>query len=50
MKSTVYDFTAKTIGGKDVKLSEFKGKVILIVNVVSQCGFTPQYTGLEDLY
>lgn len=50
MKPTVYDFTAKSIAGKDVKLSEFKGKVLLIVNVASHCGFTPQYKGLEDLY
>ena len=50
MKPTVYDFTAKTIGGKDVKLSEFKGKVLLIVNVASHCGLTPQYAGLENLY
>lgn len=50
MASSVYDFTVKNIEGKDVKLSEYKDKVILIVNVASQCGFTKQYTGLEALY
>ncbi len=47
---SVYDFSAKSIDGKDVSLSEFKGKVMLIVNVASKCGFTPQYEGLEKLY
>jgi len=45
-----YDFTAKSIDGEDVKLSEFKGKKVLIVNVASECGYTPQYRGLEKLY
>lgn len=49
MKS-VYDFTAKDIDGKDVKLEQFKGKAILIVNVASKCGFTSQYEGLEKIY
>ena len=47
---SVYDFTAKTLQGKDVPLAEFKGKVLLIVNTASKCGFTPQYEGLESLY
>jgi glutathione peroxidase len=47
---SVHDFIAKDINGKDVPLSQFKGKYILIVNVASQCGFTSQYKGLEDLY
>jgi glutathione peroxidase len=46
----VYDFSAKNIQGKDLPLSEYRGKVLLIVNVASQCGFTPQYTGLQKLY
>jgi glutathione peroxidase len=44
------DFTVKDIDGKDVKLSDYKGKVVLIVNVASKCGYTPQYKGLEALY
>jgi glutathione peroxidase len=49
-KSTVYDFSAKLINGKEVKLEEYKGSILLIVNVASKCGFTPQYAGLEQLY
>ena len=46
----IYDFTVKNIKGEDVSLSEFKGKVLLVVNTATGCGFTPQYDGLEDLY
>ncbi|WP_319805470.1 glutathione peroxidase [Hymenobacter weizhouensis] len=48
--TTVYDFTVKSIDGKDVKLSQFKGKKLLIVNVASECGYTPQYKELEELH
>jgi glutathione peroxidase len=48
--SSVYDFKAKTIDGKDQSLGEYKGKVMLVVNTASKCGFTPQYKGLEELY
>lgn len=47
---SIYEFSAKSIDGKDVNLSKFKGNVLLIVNVASKCGFTPQYEGLESLY
>ena len=46
----VHDFSARTIEGKDGKLDAYKGKWLLVVNVASKCGLTPQYTGLEALY
>ena len=46
----IYDFTVKNIQGEDVSLSKYRGKVVLIVNTASKCGFTPQYGGLESLY
>jgi glutathione peroxidase len=47
---TIYDFEARQINGQDMALSAFKGKVMLIVNTASQCGFTPQFGGLEQLH
>jgi glutathione peroxidase len=47
---TIYDFTLNSIDGQPMPLSSFKGKVVLLVNVASKCGFTPQYTALEALY
>lgn len=46
----IYEFSGKNIKGEDVPLSNYKGKVLLIVNTASKCGFTPQYKGLESLY
>jgi glutathione peroxidase len=48
--SSVYDFTMNSIDGKATPLAGFKGKVTLIVNVASQCGYTPQYSALEAVY
>ena len=48
--ASVYDYTLKSIDGVATPLSSFKGKVVLLVNVASRCGFTPQYAGLESLY
>ena len=48
--TSIYDFKANQINGKPVKLSAFKGKVLLIVNTASKCGFTPQFAGLEALH
>lgn len=49
MEKTVYDFTVKSIDGREQPLLDFRGKALLIVNVASKCGFTPQYDGLEKL-
>ena len=49
-KKSFYDFSATTIDGKHIDMSAFKGKKILVVNVASKCGYTPQYAQLEELY
>jgi len=48
--ASIYDFTVNDIHGKPVKLDRYRNKVMLVVNTASQCGFTPQYKGLEALY
>jgi glutathione peroxidase len=48
--ATVYDFSASLLDGRNLNLGEFRGRVLLIVNTASQCGFTPQYAGLEMLF
>ena len=47
---SIYEFKAKSLAGKEIKLDQFKGDVMLIVNTASKCGFTPQYEGLEELH
>jgi glutathione peroxidase len=48
--ASIYDFTMKNIDGEEVKLETYRGKVALLVNVASRCGYTPQYEGLESVY
>ena len=48
--ASIYDFTVKDIHGKSVKLDRYRGKIMLIVNTASECGFTPQYKGLEAMF
>ena len=48
--TSIYDFSVKDINHQEISLEKFKGKTLLIVNVASRCGFTPQYTGLQSLY
>lgn len=50
LAANIYDFTLPSIDGKPMPLADFKGKVILVVNVASRCGYTPQYSALQSLY
>ncbi len=50
MSDTIYQFTVKNNAGEEVSLEQYKGKTLLIVNTASDCGFTPQYQGLQTLY
>ena len=48
--ASIYDFTAQAIDGHTISLADYRGRVLLIVNTASQCGFTPQFAGLEELH
>jgi len=50
MSENFYQFSARSLQGKDISMEEYKGKMVLVVNTASKCGFTPQYEGLENLY
>ena len=50
MAGSIYDFDARRIDGEPVRLADYRGKVLLVVNTASQCGFTPQFAGLEELH
>jgi glutathione peroxidase len=50
MDQTIYQFSVQDIDGKEISLADYKGKVVLIVNVASECGYTPQYEHIQDLY
>ncbi|MFA6824671.1 MAG: hypothetical protein WCR38_03585, partial [Bacteroidales bacterium] len=50
VKESFYDFKAISIEGEEVSMSDYKGKVVIVVNTASKCGFTPQFEGLEALY
>jgi glutathione peroxidase len=49
-QAVIYNFALKSIDGKEVSLSQYRGKALLLVNVASQCGYTPQYEGLQKIY
>jgi glutathione peroxidase len=50
MNQSIYEFSAQRLNGDEIQLDAYRGKILLIVNTASECGFTPQYTGLETLY
>ena len=50
MDTQFYDFSAKSLQGKEISMNTYKGKTVLVVNTASKCGFTPQYEGLQKLY